>query len=71
MEAIEFRAAIRGGVIEIPEEYRERLTGRVRVLVLSDDEDDASEDLIGRLLDAPRHIEHFTPMRRDDLYERT
>jgi hypothetical protein len=34
MQAIEFNATIRNGVIEVPEPYRSRFTQPVRVLLL-------------------------------------
>ena len=38
MEAIEFIATVRNGMIELPQKYRERLNDQVRVIVLTDAE---------------------------------
>ena len=34
MEAVEFQATVKDGTIEIPREYREGLSARVRVILL-------------------------------------
>ncbi len=68
MEAIEFRASVKDGVIRVPAEYRERLTRPVRVILLTDDEPER-EDFIGQLLRKPRKVKNFKPLSRDTAHE--
>ena len=80
MYAIEFKSKIKRGLIEVPEEYREQLrreAGKnvVRVIVLTDKPDETSsfsmdDDLIGRLLLNPLQLTGFTPLSREEVYER-
>jgi hypothetical protein len=56
MYAIEFLADIRKGVIKIPEEYRRRLQGQVRVILLSTESSKIEESpvsIIDVLAEAP------------------
>jgi hypothetical protein len=75
MYAIEFQARIKNGVIEIPEEYRQRLRDQskdnaVRVIILISGRDPQT-NLIDQLLEKPLKIPGFAPMKRDELYERS
>lgn len=83
MEAVEFTATIREGRIEIPQEYRGRLGEHVRIIILSQEtsrtEGRASTiphalkgrpDMLDQLLEHPRRVEGFTPLKRDQIYER-
>jgi hypothetical protein len=69
MFAIEFQTKIRDGMIELPEAYRDRLTGPVRVIILAE-ESPAGPDMIDQLLTNPLQVEQFTPFQRDLIYER-
>ena len=69
METIEFRTTIKGGIIEIPEEYRDRLTPSVRVILLNEEENQPS-DIIDRLLERPLKVKGFRPLSRDDAHAR-
>ena len=69
MAVIEFQTYIDQGMIELPEEYRDRVKGHARVIILADDIGDDG-DMIGFLLDHPYRIDSFTPLTRDELYER-
>lgn len=70
MSMIEFQTYIQHGTIAVPWPYRESLTGRVRVILLLDDDTDEG-DMIDQLLDHPYHIVNFIPFTRDEIYERT
>lgn len=69
MEAIEFHTKIKDGSISIPEEYRGKVTGNVRVILLTEDHCDKF-DMIEYLFANPLNIEGFTPFTREEAYER-
>jgi len=69
MSAIEFQARVKNGNIEIPDEFKDKLTGPVRVIVLAEDKP-AKADLIDRLLASPLRLEDFEPLTREEVYER-
>jgi hypothetical protein len=70
MYAVEFQAQIKNGTIEIPEVYRDRFKERVRVILLAE-EASPSGDLIDQLLQHPLKVAGFTPLSREELYERS
>ena len=77
MYAVEFQTNITNGVIEVPESYRNHLSGSVRVIILADAStqdallsDTRSTNLITRLLAQPRKVAGFTPLKRDEIYGR-
>lgn len=79
MYAVEFQTHITDGVIEVPELYRNQLSGSVRVIILAEL---LTKDAVGtttntdfthlltRLLAHPRPVLNFTPLKRDEIYER-
>ena len=69
MYAVEFQAIVRDGIIEIPEEYREQLNGHIRVILLTE-EKDSQPNFIAQLLEHPRKVKDFTPLTREEIYER-
>lgn len=69
MYAIEFKAVIKDGKIELPEVYRERFKSMVRVIVLEEAQRGAST-LIDELLENPLKIEDFTPLSREESHAR-
>jgi hypothetical protein len=70
MNVYEFRAKPENGRIEIPAEYREKIVGTVRVIVLSQEQTVGMADIIDRLLEHPLEIENFAPLTREEVYER-
>jgi hypothetical protein len=70
MYAVEFQAQIKNGTIEVPEVYRDRFKERVRVILL-EEEASPSGDLIDQLLQHPLQVAGFTPLTREELYERS
>jgi hypothetical protein len=66
MNAVEFQADIRNGMIEIPPEYRNDVKGIVRVIVLSS-EPKQQADIIDRLLAEPLKADHFRPLTREEM----
>ena len=69
METIAFSATIKGGFIEIPEEYRDRLKPSVRVILLSEEEDQEA-DIIDQLLEHPLKLKEFRPLSREEAHAR-
>ena len=67
MYAFEFQAKVKNGAIEIPPEYRDRLTEMVRVIILAE-EKEKTVNLIDRLLQSPLHHKEFQPLSRDEIY---
>jgi hypothetical protein len=67
MNAVEFQTNIQNGMIEIPVEYRDRVKGPVRVIVLSI-ERSQQPDIIDRLLAEPLKADHFRPLTREEIY---
>jgi len=71
MYAFEFQAKAKDGRIEIPAEYRDKIAGTVRVIVLSIEKSNATTDMIDRLLANPFEMENFAPLAREEIYERS
>lgn len=69
MYAVEFQAKVKNGAIEIPEEYRTRFKGRVRVILLAEEESTAA-NFIDHLLQHPLPLAGFKPLTRDEIYDR-
>lgn len=69
MGIIEFQTFIEHDTITLPEEYRDRIKGHARIIILTDDIED-DEDMIEFLMDHPYKAETFTPLTRDEIYER-
>ncbi len=79
MYAVEFQTSITNGIIEVPESYRHQLSGSVRVIILTGTSNEGaitpitevpSTNLITRLLAQPRKVAGFSPLKRDQIYER-
>ena len=66
--AIEFTAEIRDGTIQVPEAYRHRLKDNVRVILMVEEQDRESEDIIQKLLENPLNVPDFSPLSRDEIY---
>ena len=58
MYAIEFQTKVKDGSIPIPEEYRSKFTGNVRIILLAEESTD-SFDMIEHLLANPLIVEGF------------
>ena len=69
MFTIEFQARIDNGAIEVPEEFRDRLKGSVRVIVVGEAES-SSDGMIDELLARPLQIPEFRPLNRNEIYAR-
>jgi hypothetical protein len=69
MRTIEFQTYIDHGQIEVPAEFQDVVRGRARVIILADESDETS-DMIDFLLQHPYQAAEFTPLTRDEIYER-
>ncbi|MBN2009903.1 hypothetical protein JW960_11225 [candidate division KSB1 bacterium] len=69
MLAIEFNAKIKNGIIRIPDQYSRKLSENVKVILIQE-ENDESIDKVEQLLQSPIKMKQFSPLTRDDLYER-
>ena len=69
MFAIEFQAKVKDGSIRIPAQYEGRFTGPVRVILMTE-ESQAQSDLIGELLANPLRMDTFSPLIREEIYDR-
>ena len=69
MQAVEFQTNIKNGFIEIPELYRDILPNNVKVIILTEDKQEISSDIIDELLNSPVKLAGFTPFKRDEIYE--
>jgi hypothetical protein len=70
MGMIEFNAKVKDGKIEIPTQYRTKIKDQVRVILFTEREESGGKNLIHQLLASPMQIKGFSPLKRDDLYER-
>ena len=70
MYAVEFQTKIKNGMIEIPKEYIRDVRENVKVILLME-QDTSTESIIERLLQSPIKVKHFTPLTREDMYDRT
>lgn len=69
MQAVEFRTSIKNGAIHVPEEFRNKIRGQVRVILLTDEYEATRPNLIDHLLENPLKIDDFSPLSRNDIYE--
>jgi hypothetical protein len=69
MSVIEFQTYIEHGAIELPKEYHDRIKGRVRVIILTDNDED-EEDMVEFPHNHPYQVDSFTPLSRDEIYGR-
>lgn len=71
MYAVEFKAKIHDGIIEIPAEHRNRFQEQVRVILLADERSTKAKfSLIDQLLQKPLAVADFKPLSRDEIHER-
>lgn len=69
MQAFEFKAKIKDGTIQIPKKYAKQIGETVKVIVLADHKPDYV-DMVDELLNHPMKIDNFSPLKRDEIYER-
>ena len=68
---IKFTAKVDRGKIEIPEIYQDNLQMAEAVeIIIPDSLKNVSPGIICRLLEHPIEIQNFTPLSREEIYER-
>jgi ureidoglycolate hydrolase len=70
MQAIEFQAVIKNGVIEIPRQYLKNLSNHVRVILLVEETPKTTVNFIDQLLAHPVRVQGFRPLSREEIYAR-
>ncbi|MBF0234315.1 MAG: hypothetical protein HQK65_14945 [Desulfamplus sp.] len=73
MNAVEFKTKIKDGMIIIPEKYRKSLRENIKVILLSENNENNENyqyDIIDELLNKPLKAKDFEPMSRKEIYER-
>ena len=70
MHAVEFKAKVKNGVIEIPQEYKEQFKSLVRVILLADEPETSVVNLIDQLLANPLKVNGFRPLTREEAHAR-
>jgi hypothetical protein len=75
MHAVEFKATIKNGTIEIPKRFQSEISETVKVIILKDHQAKrkaaSSLDAIGALLAHPLQATDFTPLTREECHDRT
>jgi len=69
MHTIEFWTKIKDGMIKIPREHRNKIKENVRVIIFTD-ENRVESDFIEKLMKNPIKLRGFTPLSRDEIYDR-
>ncbi len=69
MEAIEFKAKIKNGIIQIPEKYKQKIGNTVKVILITEKKAKQT-DIIDKLLANPIKSRDFSPFSREEIYER-
>jgi hypothetical protein len=69
MQAVEFQARVKNGVIQVPEKFRSEIRGQVRVIVLAEEKPEPY-DIITELMNNPLQVPDFKPLTREEIYER-
>jgi ureidoglycolate hydrolase len=73
MSTIEFQADVKNGIIEIPELHKTEFMAQehVRVIVIKQTQQQTkASNRLQYLLDHPLKIDSFTPLQRDEIYDR-
>ena len=65
MESFEFKTKVKNGAIQIPEKYQKQIGDTVKVIIISDSAYDK-----GNQEKDPLKSNNFSPISRDEIYER-
>ncbi len=69
MHAIEFQTTIHEGVIEVPKQYLHQLSSHAKVIIVMEEMPQRT-GIVTELLQHPLKRQHFTPLNREEIYER-
>jgi hypothetical protein len=70
MYAVEFQTTVRNGTIHIPPEYHKQFRHRVKVILMTEEVVEATNNLIDQLLANPIRLTGFRPLKREEVYAR-
>jgi len=70
MQTLTFKATVKNGMIRIPQEYRNQLPERVKIVVFPEKQQ-YGEDTVKRLLAEPLRVSNFKPLAREEIHERS
>lgn len=70
MSKIEFETIIHKGTIDLPKEYIQKVQGKVRVIIVTDEEED-DIDMVEYLMEHPLVGSDSVPLTRDEVYDRS
>ena len=70
MNAIEFQATVKDGIIKVPRKYLRDISTRVRVILLAEESPKSRANLIDHLLAHPVRVQGFSPLKREQIYAR-
>jgi hypothetical protein len=68
MQAL-FETYSKNGIIEIPKEYNKFIDKKLKVIIMTEEEDKKETDYIDFLLSNPIKIDDFEPLARESIYE--
>lgn len=70
MQIIEFQTQVQNGNIEIPDEFKDQLTGLVSVSVMMLTRGNPGQpDMLEQLWNKQIKVENFKPLTREEIYE--
>lgn len=71
LNAVEFKAKIKQGVIEIPEEYKQQLAeeNEVQVIIIKQPKRISKTGIIAQLTQNPIAIKGIRQLTRDEIYQ--
>ena len=70
MLAFEFQAIVNNGFIKVPDEYINKISKNLKVILLSESSEDITESQKRfPLMDTPLYVENFKRYNREALYE--
>jgi hypothetical protein len=76
MQAYEFSSVIDNGIIRVPEEYAERLSSPVKIIILANEDSEKAKKKAVPVrksiewLKEPWKIDGFKPLTREEIYDR-
>lgn len=73
MSTVEFRATVKNGVIEIPDQYQQEVEAMEVVEVFVKKAEKQKKKISGflkQLIENPIEIKDFKPLTRDEIYDR-
>lgn len=71
MQTVDFYTIVENGMIEIPAEFRDRIRGRVLVILRTEETEKTVPNLIDELLERPLLMDDFAPLPRLELYSQS